>query len=116
MKYLIGDSDVYGFSHYLYGEAYLGSFRGKRFRLGREPLKNVFYKPKDQWAKDGENEAYLLASLCDEPWCWEKKDPATLKEMKFEFSEEGLSLAVNWLNDELGVKLPENPEGNSGQA
>lgn len=97
MKYVIGDSDVYGFSHYLYGEAYMGSYRGKRFRLGREPLKNVFFSPREEWGKD----ASLRASVWPEPWCWEKKDPADLREKDFEFSEEGLKEAVEWLNSEI---------------
>ena len=97
MKYVIGDSDVYGFSHYLYGEAYMGSYRGKRFRLGREPLKNVFFSPREEWGQD----ASLRASVWPEPWCWEKKDPADLREKDFEFSEEGLKEAVEWLNSEI---------------
>ena len=33
-------SDFYSFEHYEYGEPYLGSCKGVRFRLAMEPLKN----------------------------------------------------------------------------
>ncbi|MBQ9550050.1 MAG: hypothetical protein IJU87_04480 [Lachnospiraceae bacterium] len=97
MQRYIGQSDVYSFNHYLYGEPYLGSFEGMRFRLGREPMKNVFFLPKEEQAKDGENEAYFLATVWPEPWCYEKRDPEAAKEERFPFSEEGFDQAVDWI-------------------
>ncbi len=88
---------MYGFNHYLYGEAYYGSYDGMRFRLGREPLKNVFFSPKEEWAKDGENDAFFLASVWPEPWSYEKRDPESTREERFPFSEEGLDKAVEWI-------------------
>ena len=38
---MIKTGDLYGIKHYLYGEAYYGSDEGMRFRLAREPLRNV---------------------------------------------------------------------------
>ena len=90
---IAGDSDLYGFNYYLYGEAYLGSYRGKRFRLAREPLKNVFFFPKEEWGKD----AVFLASIWPEPWSFEKKDPLSLSEERFPFTEEGFKEAVLWI-------------------
>ena len=95
----VGGSDIYGYTHYLYGEAYLGSYKGMRFRLAREPLKKVFYSPKSEWAKDGENDAYFLASVWPEPFSFEKTEKEKIKEERFPFTEEGLLLAVKWLND-----------------
>ena len=99
MQRLIGKSYMYGFSHYLYGEAYYGSYEGIRFRLGREPLKNVFFSPESEWAKDGENEAFFLATVWPEPWCYEKRDPDKTVEERFPFSEEGLDQAIEWIKE-----------------
>ncbi len=95
----VGESDMYGYTHYLYGEAYMGSYQGMRFRLEREPLKNVFYSPESEWARDGENEAHFLASVWPEPMSYEKTDKDKIEEKRFPFTEEGLSLAVKWLNN-----------------
>ncbi len=97
MQRHIGKSYMYGFSHYLYGEAYFGSYEGIRFRLGREPLKNVFFSPKEEWAKDGDNEAFFLATVWPEPWCYEKRDAESTLEERFPFSEEGLDQAIEWI-------------------
>ena len=94
---IAGDSDLYGFTYYLYGRAYLGSYRGMRFRLGREPLKNVFFSPKEEWGKEPEGEACFLASTWDEPYSYDKQTPETLTEERFPFNEEGLKAAVAWI-------------------
>lgn len=99
MGRMIGNSDMYGFNHYLYGEAYYGSFQGMRFRLGRDPLKNVFFSPKSEWAKDGDNDASFLATVWPEPWSYEKRDPENAEEQRFPFSEEGLDMAIDWIID-----------------
>ena len=38
--------DFFAFTHYEYGEAYFGSYKGMRYRLAREPLENVFFVKK----------------------------------------------------------------------
>ena len=39
----IDPKELYSISFYEYGEAYYGSCGGTRYRLAREPLKNVHY-------------------------------------------------------------------------
>ena len=95
-----GSSDMYSFGHYLYGEAYLGSYKGLRFRLARDPLENVIFS-------DNKYDAEFLASIWDEPWSWEHKDIETLREERFPFTEEGFKSAVEWLN---GVLLERDSE------
>ncbi len=90
---IVGDSDLYGFNYYLYGEAYLGSYRGHRFRLAREPLKNVVFSSKEEQSKD----ASFLADIWPEPWSYEKRDPEETEEERFPFTEEGFKEAVLWI-------------------
>ncbi len=96
---MVGNSDLYGFTYYLYGKAYFGSFNGMRFRLSRDPLKNVFYSPKEEWGRDGENEAFFLASVWPEPWSYEKTPETDISSERFPFTEEGLKEAVLWIRE-----------------
>ena len=94
---------LYGFEHYLYGEAFLGSFKGMRYRLAREPLKNViFVKPSDI-----DDDPVFLAEVWPEPFSYEKTEDSLKKRMEFSFDEEGLNEAVAWLNAEYESRKDE---------
>ena len=95
---MISEQDLYGIKHYLYGEAYYGSDRGMRFRLAREPLKNVISKSEEERLAD---EPKLKAEVWFGGFAYDKtpKDEITARE--FEFSEEGYREAVLWLNEQI---------------
>lgn len=85
-------SDIHHFVYFLYGEAFYGSYRGMRYRLGAEPLDHLFFvKPE----KRGPHTIRAYA--------W--KDPnsyGTAPDKVFEdfdFTEEGVVEAVSWLNE-----------------
>ena len=46
-------NDIHHFNYFLYGEAFYGSYKGLRYRLGTEPLDNIFFK------KPEEREGYI---------------------------------------------------------
>ena len=88
----INRSDIHHFNYFLYGEAFYGSHKGLRYRLGTEPLDNIFFK------KPEERAGYLLRAFA-----WKEPDSfGTAKEKEtadFELSEEGICSAVDWLNE-----------------
>ena len=85
----------FNFNHYLYGEAFYGSYEGMRYRLAREPLENVFFVPADK-----RGPATLRATVWPEPYAYGHTDKALMKSEDFEFSEEGLEAAVKWFNEQ----------------
>lgn len=87
--------ELYSLNFYEYGEAYFGSSEGLRYRVAREPLKNVHYTPPDQ-----RDSAVLLATVWPEPYSYGSADPETMKSREFEFSPEGLSQVIDWLNEQ----------------
>ena len=82
-------------SHYEYGEAYFGSYKGMRYRLAREPLENVKFTPIDQ-----RSPATLMATVWPEPNSYANTDKALMTTENFEVSQEGLEQAVQWINDQ----------------
>ena len=86
-------SDFYSFEHYEYGEPYLGSCKGVRFRLAMEPLKNVKFVPPD---KRGERS--LRAWVWDGPFAFAETEDEKKECKDFPYSKEGLDAAVEWLD------------------
>ncbi|MBR0163937.1 MAG: hypothetical protein IJQ12_04605 [Lachnospiraceae bacterium] len=91
--YVTRDS-FFGLSHYECGEAYFGSFRGMRYRLAREPLKDVRYASGEEKAA-----GTLLASVWPEPYSYAATDNGEITDHTFPFSEEGMEEAVRWINE-----------------
>ena len=82
-------------SHYEYGEAYFGSYKGMRYRLAREPLENVKFTPLDKRGPDT-----LMATVWPEPNSYAHTDDSLKTTENFEVSQEGLEKAVQWINDQ----------------
>ncbi len=94
---MISEKDLYGFKHYFYGEAYYGSDEGMRFRLAREPLKNIIYeKESERYADD----PVLKASVWFGPLSYDKTPPDQITDKAFDFDEEGYKAAIAWFNKE----------------
>lgn len=83
--------DFYKFTFFGYGEADYGSYKGMRYRLGVEPLKKI-KKPEDREA------AKIRAYAWKEPFSFAKTEEKEFAD--FEYSEEGVVAAVEWLNAE----------------
>ena len=82
-------------SHYEYGEAYFGSYKGMRYRLARDPLENVKFTPLDK-----RGPATLMATVWPEPNSYAHTDDSLKTTENFEVSQEGLEKAVQWINDQ----------------
>lgn len=84
--------DIHHFNYFLYGEAFYGSHKGLRYRLGTEPLDNIFFK------KPEEREGYILKA-----YAWKEPDNFNTAREKenadFPLSEEGICEAIAWLNE-----------------
>ena len=80
-------------SHYEYGEAYFGSYKGMRYRLAREPLENVKFTPLDK-----RGPATLMATVWPEPYSYAHTEDSLKTTENFEVSQEGLEKAVEWIN------------------
>lgn len=89
----IDPKELLHFAYYEYGEPYYGSFRGMRFKVAREPMKNIHFTPPDQ-----RGEASFKVVIWPEPF----SDAATPEEKKvvkeFLFTEEGLAQIAPYLD------------------
>ncbi len=99
----ISPEALYGYSHYLYGEAYFGSHRGMRFRLARDPLAKVALASREKQ----EEGAHFLLTLWPGPWSFDRTPEEKRTEFRFPFTEEGLREAVECLNAEYIRRKPE---------
>lgn len=85
----------FNLNHYLYGEAFFGSYKGMRYRLAREPLENVFFVPVDK-----RGPATLMATVWPEPYSYGQTDKSLMVSANFDTTEEGLDEAVKWFNEQ----------------
>ncbi len=92
----IARGKLYGINYYLYGEAYLGSHKGMRYRIAREPLRKCVFDNEEKARADS---PVLRVSVWPEPFCYEKTPEGDIKNESFEFSAAGLDAACEWLND-----------------
>lgn len=89
----INKKDFFNLTHYEYGEAYFGSYKGMRYRLAREPLENVHFVPVDK-----REPATLMATVWPEPLSYARTDDSLKSSENFEISEDGFEKAVEWIN------------------
>lgn len=90
--------ELYGFGHYMYGEAYYGSCGKMRFRVAREPLENVVFENHEK-----QMDAEFQAVVWFTPLCFEKTPEEEKESAEFPFTPEGLVQVVKWLNEMLEV-------------
>ncbi len=93
---MIDPADLYGIKHYDYGEAYYGSDNGKRFRVSRRPFENVFYKSEEEKKAQA---PILVAQVWFGENAFDKTPPEDITEKEFDYTEEGYSDMIRWLND-----------------
>lgn len=86
--------DIFNFNFFHYGEYFTGSFRGVRYRLGREPLEFVAMSPPEV-----KKDASLRVWVWPEPFALEHTPEEKVQMRDFSFDEEGLAQAVDWIND-----------------
>ena len=73
-----------------------------RFRLARNPLENVFFKPKEV-----QDAGTLMATVWPEPFSYENTDDEKKLTKEFPFSEDGKLAAVDWFNEQYESRKEE---------
>ncbi|MCR4909641.1 MAG: hypothetical protein K5985_12505 [Lachnospiraceae bacterium] len=86
--------DILGFSHYSFGVPFYGSFRGMRYMVARDPLK-------DPKVKEGEEkpEPVLKLIIWPGPFSLEKTAEEEKESFRFDFTEEGFEALLAKLNE-----------------
>ncbi|WP_026507506.1 hypothetical protein [Butyrivibrio sp. MC2013] len=92
---LIKKEVFFNFNHYNYGEAFFGSYKGMRYRLARNPLKNVIFIPVAD-----RGEATFDASIWPEPRSYAETPAEAIETRSFPFTEEGFEEAIDWFNEQ----------------
>ena len=91
--------DIFSFQFFDYGERFSGSYRGMRYRLGREPLEKVVQKPLEEKEKGS-----IRACTWSEPYSFDNTPEEDKHYRDFPYSEEGVEKAVEWLNEEWNAR------------
>lgn len=94
--------DSYGLTWYEHAQPYLGSFRGMRYRIARNPMEDVALTPAD---KKGDAEFEII--IWPEPFCFEETQEDKKTTAYFPFTEEGKAQMIDWLNRQYEERMPE---------
>lgn len=95
----IKPAQLFGLGHYEYGEAYFGSFRGTRYRLALEPLRNVHFVA----IADRDPGDRLLATVWPEPFSFQDTPEDQKSSESFPVTQEGYEAAVEWINERIAA-------------
>lgn len=92
----ISEEDILSYNFFQYGTPFFGSFRGRNYRIAREPLKNVFF----------DSDPHKNDNALFEVILWEgMNNLATTESEKrtehFPFTAEGRLAAIAWLNQQF---------------
>lgn len=90
----IDRKDLFTLTHYEYGEAYFGSYRGMRYRVARDPFKDVHFAPEEE-----RYDAQLSATVWPGPYSYADTAEDKKETKLFPYSEEGMGELVAWLNE-----------------
>ncbi len=96
------NKDSYGLTWYEHAQPYLGSFRGMRYRIARDPMDDVFLTPAD---KKGEAEFEII--IWPEPYCFEETPEEQKTSARFPFTDEGKLEMIGWLNRQYEERIDE---------
>lgn len=80
--------------HYEYGEAFFGSWKGMRYRVALEPLKNIHFTPPDK-----RGPLALRVDVWPEPYSFAKTPDEEKIREDFPFEEESMQKIADWLNE-----------------
>ena len=95
-KYIeIENKDSYGLTWYEHAQPYLGSHRGMRFRIAREPMEDVSLKPADK-----KGDAKFRIIIWPEPMSFEATSEEDKQMEEFPFTVEGKEDMIKWLNEQ----------------
>lgn len=90
----IKETDILSYNFFQYGTPFVGSDRGVNYRIGRNPLKNVFF---DNDPHKNDNATFEVIV-----WRGNNNLETTTQEksiQNFPFTPEGRLEAIAWIND-----------------
>lgn len=82
----IKDTDIYQLKYFTYKKPFTGSMEKMRYHIIR---------------KEDEEEVFLEAAVYPQPYCWEETPEEQKQRQNFEFSEDGRTAMIEWLNQKL---------------
>lgn len=95
-KYIeIENKDSYGLTWYEHAQPYLGSHRGMRFRIARDPMEDVSLKSADE-----KGDAKFQIIIWPEPMSFEATPEEDKQMAEFPFTVEGKEEMIKWLNEQ----------------
>lgn len=83
--------DVFTFAYFGYKQRFHGSHRGTRYALEKKTVEN----------ENGEETSVIRAWIWPEPFCFEETEEEKKTSKDFEYSEQGVCAAIDWINDEI---------------
>lgn len=98
----IENKDSYGLTWYEHAQPYLGSHRGMRFRIARDPMEDCALTPPDK-----KGPAEFEAIIWPEPYCFEKTPDEQKTRATFPFDMDGKQQMIDWLNDQYESRYDE---------
>ena len=96
------NKDSYGLTWYEHAQPYLGSHRGMRFRIARDPMDDVALAPPDK-----KGDATFLVTIWPEPFCFECTEEEKKTSAHFPFTLEGKEQMIEWLNEQYEARYDE---------
>ena len=94
-KEIITSQALYGYEHYLYGEAYYGSYKGMRYRVARDPLEKVVFADEAK-----RQEGQFMVTIWPEPHSFENTPDEKKQSFYFPFTEEGRQQVLKCINEQ----------------
>lgn len=98
----IEDKASYGITWYEHAQPYLGSHRGMRFRIARNPMEDVALTPPDK-----KGDAVFQVTIWPEPFCYEMTPEDQKTTETFPFDMEGKKKMTDWLNEQYESRYEE---------
>ncbi len=98
----IESKDSYGITWYEHAQPYLGSHRGMRFRIARNPMEDVSLK-----APEDKQGASFDVTIWPEPFCFEETAEEEKKTKQFPFDMDGKEQLIAWLNEQYEERFDE---------
>lgn len=98
----IKNKDSYGITWYEHAQPYLGSHRGMRFRIARNPMEDVALAPPEK-----KGDAVFEAIIWPEPFCFEATPEDKKTRKTFPFDIEGKEQMIAWLNEQYEKRYEE---------
>ena len=98
----IENKDSYGITWYEHAQPYLGSHRGMRFRIARNPMEDVSLK-----SADAKGEAVFEVIIWPEPYSFENTSDDKKTTATFPFDMDGKEQMIAWLNEQYENRYEE---------